>query len=58
MSVLMTFFLAAAQGLGEGATDPGAVVGGIAMTLGIEEGETTPGIGAGEIAATPGITGR
>ena len=52
------FFFAAAQGLGEGATDPGAVEGGIGMTPGIEEGETTPGTGAGEIAATPGITGR
>ena len=54
----MTFFLAAAQGLGEGATDPGAVEGEIGMTPGIEEGETTPGTGAGGIAATPGITGR
>ena len=59
MSGFMTIFLyAAAQGLGEGATDPGAVEGEIGTTPGTEEGETTPGTGAGGIAATPGITGK
>jgi len=50
---------AAAQGLGEGATDPGAVEGETGMTPGTEEGETETirGTGEGEIAATPGITG-
>ena len=52
------FLFAAAHGLAEGVTDPGAVEGEIGMTPGIEEGETTQGIGAEGIAATPGITGR
>ena len=55
----MTIFLfAATQGLGEGATDPGAVEGEIGMTPETEEGVTTLGIGAGGIAATPGTKAK
>ena len=48
---------AAAQGLGEGETDPGAAEGGTGTTPGTGGGGMTQETGEGEIAATPGTTG-